>query len=166
LLVVAGVIALWYAFDWVTNSQPTSPTAPPADLAATALENTDQQGLPKRVAAVRDLSRHGYTAAPELRRVAQQATEPQVRAGAIQGLGEVRDWQSVDILIGELEHPDPLVRGRAGAALRKIMKVDFNFRAHDPADRRAAAIAHIRRLVNAARANGGAFYAGQSTSDR
>ena len=60
---------------------------------------------------------------------------PQARAAAAAALGRLRCWEAGPALIDALEDRDTNVRARAGAALRRIMGVDFRFRANDPARR-------------------------------
>jgi len=66
-----------------------------------------------------------------------------VRAAAATALGRLNCWEAGPALIDALEDPDTNVRSRAGAALRKIMGVDFHYRANDPD--RAKAIQKIRK---------------------
>ena len=60
-----------------------------------------------------------------------------------------------------MEDDDPLVRGRAGAAARQIMGVDFHFRANDPPEKRAKALAAIKSEYQAAIGRYKLFYAEQ-----
>jgi len=50
------------------------------------------------------------------------------------------------LLLAAMEDPDPLIRGRAGVAVQKIMKADYYFRAEDPPRRRAQVLAEIKRV--------------------
>lgn len=69
----------------------------------------------------------------------------QTRAAAAARLGQIGDEQSIPALLRAMEDPDPVVRGRAGAAVRKIMKADYRFRAADPPERRTEVLANIKR---------------------
>lgn len=71
--------------------------------------------------------------------------QPNVRAAAARALGRLQLWDGMPALVEALEHPDPLVRGRAGAAIRKMLGRDYLFRANDPLEKRREAIANIRR---------------------
>ncbi|MCA9269319.1 MAG: hypothetical protein KDA41_12645 [Planctomycetales bacterium] len=77
--------------------------------------------------------------------VADAKREPTARAQAICLIAEARDWESVDLLIAQLEDSSPLVRGRAGVALQHILGTDFLYRAESPPAQRAAAIRGLRR---------------------
>jgi len=61
----------------------------------------------------------------------------QVRAAAAAALGKAKCWEAGPALIKALEDQDGDVRARAGAALRRIMGIDFRYRADDPARHRA-----------------------------
>ena len=69
---------------------------------------------------------------------------PEVRAAAARSLGRMRIWAAMPSLINALEDPNPTVRGRAGAAVRRILGVDFGFRANASLADRARAVAEIR----------------------
>ena len=70
--------------------------------------------------------------------------EDDVRAAAACSLGRLQSWNAMPALVDALEDPEPMVRGRAGSAVRKILGVDFGFRAEAPVRRRRAAVARIR----------------------
>ena len=74
-----------------------------------------------------------------------QREQPKVRAAAARALGRLHLWDGMPALVEALEHPDPLVRGRAGVAVRKMLGRDYGFRADDRRARRLQAIANIRR---------------------
>ena len=99
-----------------------------------------------KIKAARDLVRHGTRARMEIRRAVQQHEqyEPEVLAPLLQATMKTRDYRSMPELLELLEHEDPIVRGRAGAAVKKILGADLGFRAYDPPDKRAETIAKIR----------------------
>ncbi|KPK50340.1 MAG: hypothetical protein AMK72_02435 [Planctomycetes bacterium SM23_25] len=68
----------------------------------------------------------------------------EVRAAAAERLGEMRFWDAGPAIIEAMEGPSALLRARAGVALRRIMVVDFGYRASDPPNRRREAIQRIR----------------------
>ena len=68
----------------------------------------------------------------------------EVRAAAAQSLGRMRIWQAMPSLVDALEDPDPLVRGRAGASVRRMLGVDFGFRANASLADRERAVRKIR----------------------
>ncbi len=69
-----------------------------------------------------------------------------VRAAAAERLGEMRFWEAGPAIIDAMEDPSALLRARAGVALRRIVVVDFGYRASDPPDRRSEVIKKIREL--------------------
>ncbi len=83
--------------------------------------------------------------AEDLRDVLEKGDSTQDRTVAAAKLGEMRDEESMPVLLRAMEDPDPLIRGRAAAAVRKIMGADYYFRASDPPQRRNEVIATIKR---------------------
>ena len=73
--------------------------------------------------------------------------DPYVRAAAVQAIGRLRAWDQRHAAIDALEDPSPLVRGRAAAALKNMVGRDFLFRANDPPEERAKAVANIRAML-------------------
>ncbi len=69
------------------------------------------------------------------------------RAAAAQRLGQLQDFESADQLLEMLDDPSPLVRGRAGVALTKILGIHFGFRANAPAKERAKIVRTMRQVV-------------------
>lgn len=137
--VIVGGIGLSY----LLNKDSPTPLAPPPVVEERL---TDQDAPPeKRVEAARDLLRHGEQARMEIRRAVAQHEqhEPQVLATLLQATGKTRDYRSMPELIELLRHEDPLIRGRAGAAIQKIMGVDFFYRANDSPQRREEIIKMI-----------------------
>ena len=112
----------------------------------------------KRIDAARKLSKQGPAATAEMRRVFKEAKDVNVRAAVIDGLGEAEDWDAVPELIDALEDEDATIRGRANAALRKIFKANFFFKANDPPEKRAKIVAYIRKLYHFARTAGAEKY--------
>jgi hypothetical protein len=82
--------------------------------------------------------------AAELRRELAEGQAPDVRAAAADALGAMKDLESMPLLLDAMEDPDARVRGRAGAAVRRILGADFFFRAEDPPDRREETLGRIR----------------------
>ena len=96
-----------------------------------------------REAAVVGMSRLGEKADTQtLIERLKTDTAPPVRAAAAAALGKARCWEAGPALIQALEDKDSNVRTRAGAALRRIMGIDFRYRADDPG--RQKAIQRIR----------------------
>lgn len=67
-----------------------------------------------------------------------------VRAAASQSLGFLEVFEAMPVLVDSLDDPSPLVRGRAYAAIRRILQRDFGFRAEDPPEKRQPIVARIR----------------------
>jgi HEAT repeat protein len=104
-----------------------------------------------RTQAAAQLSNQG--AAPQLRYVLSKTREPELRATTAQALGDLEDFQSVPELLRMCEDPSPLVRGRSGAAVTKIIGMDFLFQSDDPPDQRSKAVASMRRAYEQMRRN-------------
>ena len=135
----AGGVAWVY---WPRSSQATTPE----ELAEQALSGTDQVAQSQAVLQLRRFDRR--EAAPPLRQVLKEARHPEVRAAAVQGLGEVADFESVPELLRLCNDPSPLVRGRAGAALCEILGADFPFKAEATPAERAETIDAMRRMYD------------------
>ena len=88
--------------------------------------------------------REKVDAAPVIKMLADSAQPREVRATAARSLGRLHSWEAMPQLVAALDDPNPHVRGQAGAAIRKILGVDFHFRA-DAANRREIA-AKIRKM--------------------
>lgn len=102
----------------------------------------------QRAEAARDMIYHGEAA----RGYAGEAlsryerSEPEVLVPLVQSVQKARDWRSIPRLFELMEHPDPLIRGKAGAAASKIMGADYFFRANDPPEKRAEALARMKEI--------------------
>jgi HEAT repeat protein len=99
-----------------------------------ALRKAARDPHPKvRAAAVTGIGRLGKDGDPEsLMEALAKDPSPAVRAEAAVALGRIKHWDAGPLLIDALADPDSNVRARAGAALRRIMGVDFRYRANDP----------------------------------
>jgi len=92
---------------------------------------------PVRRAAVTALGDLGEARhADILIRVLRDDPVPAVRAAAADAMGRLRSRGLVPALIAALADPSLLVRGRAGAAIRRLSGRDFGFRAGDAAHKR------------------------------
>ena len=101
----------------------------------------------RRHAAVVGIGRLKQSGDPEflVTVVRNREERPEVRAAAAESLGVMRYYEAGPALIDALEDGSEMVRNNAGIALKKIMQVDFGYRARDPAGRRGERIALIRR---------------------
>jgi len=69
---------------------------------------------------------------------------PQTRAAAAEALGKFQHWDAMAGLVDALEDESVEVRNSAGMAVRRILGLDYGFRAKAPLEERQAAIARIR----------------------
>jgi len=113
LLVAVGLL-VWQLTDGSSldsNDDPLSgltyeKTAPKAD---------------REVATVAISRKSRAVAVPELRRIAREDPDPIVRSAAIAGLGEHRDYKSMDLILDGLESGSHAERVRATAAAARIL---------------------------------------------
>ena len=69
---------------------------------------------------------------------------PETRAAAAEALGKFQHWDAMEGLVEALEDESLEVRNSAGMAVRRILGLDYGFRAKAPLAERQAAIARIR----------------------
>ena len=119
---LAGLALVYYG--WPSDRVPVTPSA--EQLREVLRQGPSESTLPKSGPAETSSSNRS------------------ARADAAARLGAMRDEQSMPLLLEAMEDPDPLVRGRSGVAVQKIMKADYYFRANDPPERRRQALAKIR----------------------
>jgi HEAT repeat protein len=100
----------------------------------------------ERVRAAVALSRHPDASPEMLVLVAQEGRTDGVRAAAIQGLGQLRDVDSLPFLIDWMEDDALLVRGRAGVAADQVLGMRFGFKAGESAKQRARSIMAYRNF--------------------
>ena len=110
------------------------------ELAQQALQADSRQ---KRERAAVQLASRGEESIVHLRQVLSTSESPQVRAACVEGLGRQWDYDSIEELFAALEDPSPLVRGRAGAALMRMLGRQRDFRADAPPEERQ----HFIRLL-------------------
>jgi len=148
---IAGVLAIIAVVVFGCLYIPWDRRPSPDELERTALEGATS--AEKERAAV-ELAGRGAEAGEHLRRVLQKSKLPQVRAAAIQGLGAQHDYESVEALLDALEDESPLVRGRAGIAMKTLLGVDFRFRAAASPEERAVKVQLIRKAWDEMRESG------------
>ncbi|MCA9270017.1 MAG: hypothetical protein KDA41_16160 [Planctomycetales bacterium] len=138
--VVIGVLVAWMAGAFQQEKP-----LPPVPVVIERLNKP--ASAEQQVGAAKDLIRHGAKARTEVRAaLANHAKyEPEVMAPLLQATMKNRDYQSMPVLLDLLDHPDPLVRGRAAAAAQQILGGRINYRANDAPEVRAKAAAEIRR---------------------
>ena len=160
--VIAGGLLL-VTFVAVVNYWPTR--AAPLDPPAIVAQRLNTSSAPEeKIRAAQDFIRHGEMARVEIRAALEQhaSYEPEVVAPLLQATGKTRDYRSMPTLLDLLEHPDPAVRGAAGAAVQKILGADFGFRANAPEDERAKLIKEMRHDFEVAGPRLQEFYNHQS----
>ena len=119
---------------------------PPEVLADRILNSPSAE---ERAAAARDMIRHGTRAREEIGRVlaGYQGDEPEVMVPLLQAAMKARTWQSLPQLFELMEHSDPRIRGKAGAAASRIMGADYYFRADDPPQQRAEVLTRMKAVL-------------------
>ena len=135
LLLVVGIVV------WRVWPEPEEPLEPPAVL----VEKLETAPPQEKVQAAQDFIRHGPAARIEVRRSLEhhQNYEPEVLQPLLQATAKHRVYRSMPTLIELLDHPDPNVRGYAGAAITKIFGADYGYRADMPEDQRRQMIERI-----------------------
>jgi hypothetical protein len=114
----------------------------PDQLARQALEAATP--AEQEVAAVR-LAELGTDAKDHLRQVLTESQSAAVRAACIRGLAAQWDYDTMPMLLDALEDPSPLVRGRAGVAVQRLLGADFGFRCDDPPEKRGMVVKRLRQ---------------------
>jgi len=137
LLIIVGTVV------WQFRPEPTEPLPPP-EVVAEQLDTADS--TEQRVQAARTFVRHGEAARQQVRTALEQHQryEPEVVEPLVAATMKNRDYRSMPTLLELLEHEDPEVRGRAGAAIQKILGADFGYRANLPESERAKIVEFIR----------------------
>ena len=117
----------------------------------------------EQAAAARDMVRHGRRARAEVGRVLAkyEGNNPDVMVPLLQAAMKARTWRSLPRLFQLMEDPDPRIRGKAGAAARKIMGADYYFRADDPPKERAEALARMKAIYEHMKPDLNGFYQGR-----
>lgn len=114
----------------------------PDELARLSLEAASPE---EQEEAAAQLAQLGEPAREHLRRVLQQSQVAEVRAVCLQGLGAMFDYDSMDLMIRMLGDRSVLVRGRAGAAVARMLGRDYFFRANAPPAQRAKAASKMKK---------------------
>ena len=124
----------------------------PAALAERALS---AESAAERQQAAVDLASAGQPAVEHLRRVLGASDDGDVRAACVQGLGDLRDYDSIDVLVEALGDGTSTVRARAAQALgHQLLRRDLRFPVDGPAAARAKAQAAVRETCGQLRAAG------------
>ena len=155
VLIIVGVVV------WQVWPEPVEPLPPPGVLAQTLDSSASKE---EKVKAANGFVRHGPVARLEVRSALSQhkVYEPEVVEPLVQATMKNRDYRSVPALIELLDHPDPLVRGRAGAAITKIIGADMGYRANMPEAERKKMIKAIEFTYREALPQLQRHYSGQT----
>jgi len=158
---VGALVGVIFLVGWMSGGGDSKKQLPPAEeLEKMILSSSDPEA---QAAAARDLASYGERARPVIERTLREyqsqyldgaassgGDRPVSRAKAagmlLQAAGKARAWRSMPEIFKAMESPDPFIRGRAGAAARKIMGAAFYFRANDPPEKRAATIKQMRAM--------------------
>ena len=153
--IIVGVVV------WQVWPERVEPLEPPPVLAQTLDSSASTE---QKVKAANDFVRHGPAARMEVRSAITQHSryEPEVVAPLVQATMKNRDYRSVPSLIELLDHPDPLVRGRAGTAITKILGADVGYRANMPEAERKKMIEAIKFTYQESLPQLRRHYAGQT----
>ena len=137
--VIAGIVVLGGRF-W-----PGDRPDPPEVLGDRILNAASPK---EQAAAAREMVRHGDVARAEIGRVLVQyeGNDTQVMIPLLQATMKSRAWRSVPRLFELMEHPDPRIRGKAGAAASEIMGADYYFRANHSPEKRAEVLARMKGI--------------------
>jgi HEAT repeat protein len=138
ILLVGSVHAWFYLGGWVWPPSPEK-LAEQALNGATVVERAEAAIL---------LADCGYTAVEQLRRVLRESDTPEVRAACINGLGLVRDYESMDLFVELLEDESLVVRSSAGSVVPGMITghvPKFTYLADDPVETRQKAIESLRQ---------------------
>lgn len=121
------------------NQSPKGPS--PDELAEVALHAATE--LERETAAVK-LADYGPAATEALRRVAAQTTDPAVMGLAIEGIGKLWDYDSLDILLNAVERGPEQVRGRAAVVISRMTGRDRRYRSDDSPEDRKRQVRYMR----------------------
>ncbi len=137
--VVAGIVVLAGRF-W-----PEDRPDPPEVLEDRILNSASSK---EQAAAAHDMVCHGDAARAEIGRVLvrYEGNNTEVLIPLLQATMKAHAWQSVPRLFELMEHPNPRIRGKAGAAASEIMGADYYFRANHSPEKRAQALARMRGI--------------------
>ncbi len=137
--VIAGLVTL------CVKVWPEEEIEPPRVLAEQILQS--ETPVEQRAAAARKMVIHGSAARPEIRRVVEnyKGDDPEVIIPLVQATAKANNYQSIPRLFDLMEHPNVRIRGKAGAAVRKMMGADYGFRAADPKSKRDEKLKMMKR---------------------
>lgn len=134
VLLVAVVYGCRY-LNWDTKR-------PPDVLADVALNGSTGD---ERELAAAELTEYKEEAQPLMRDVLTKSQDPKVRAICIHGLGNIYDYESIDIFLAGLEDESSIVRGRSAVVMGKLIGRTFPFDPDGDDANRAKQVEAIRK---------------------
>ncbi len=125
--IISGCVLLVGVLVFVSTRSPAE--APLQSVDEIVLELEESSTTEAKVAAAKKFIRHGSAARVEIRKAltSHQDDQPKVVDTLLQATIKTLDYRSMPTLLELLEHPDSYVRGRANAAICKILGADFGF---------------------------------------
>jgi len=142
--IVAGIILIGAAGYYACGRLGQEETKTPQQLVEQALQAENPEQREMAAAQLAQFPTKGRKATVQLRTVLKKSDSPVVRATAIQGLASEGDYESMNEIIAALNDPNPLVRGRAGAAVEDMLGLRFDMRHDDPTEKRRVKIQLVK----------------------
>lgn len=139
MVAVVLAVALLAYYGWEFLSRPHIES--PKELAQTAL-NADTAAT-RELAAV-GLSQFGQPAREQLVSVFGASKQPEVRAACVHGLAQQWDYDSMPLLLDALDDEALSVREQAGQAVQRMLRINYEFCAGDPPEKRQAVVKRLR----------------------
>lgn len=143
VLLVAVVYGCRY-IDWDTKR-------PPDELVKVALAGTSGE---ERELAAAELTEYGEDAKQLMRDVLAQSSDENVRATCIHGLGNIYDYDSIEIMLEGLDGDSPVIQGSCLVAVRKLIGRSFHFDPSMSETERKKRIGQIRKEWESIRDSG------------
>jgi hypothetical protein len=144
-MIGAGLVAAILLSVWLLRGDRREPLDPPEVLQERILSSGSGA---EQAQAARDMVRHSEPARGAVHRALAdyRGNDAGVLVPLAQSAMKTRDWRSIPRLFELMEHPDPKVRGKAGAAASVIMGADYGFHADAPPAERAEVLARMRYI--------------------
>jgi hypothetical protein len=142
--IAAGILAAVFVVWWFLPSA-SERLEPPEVLQERVLQGTTVE---VQAEAAQAMVRHGPAAQPFIRQALAEyrGNDADVLVPLLQGAQRQRDWRNMNRLFELMEHADPRVRGKAGAAVVEIMGADYGFAASDPPAKRREVLGRMRAV--------------------
>jgi len=141
LVVYVGIGSLVLPGCGTNGDEATVDPAPIADVVERVHDAPDESS---RDAAIEELALRAPDALPEIREIVRETQSPAVRGRLVKALGNVKDYDSVELLLGLLDDESVDVRREAHASLRELFGIDVHYEADGDEVARHAAIRRYR----------------------